>query len=560
MSILKLKIFGYRKSLYIKVLVSMFVALLTIIFIMQISNIYVLDIYQKRAISTYQNSLKLYSDYWNGKFDVINSSLITLASTTSDNNYNNICFTEDRLILETSKVVIMRRLDDLVRINNQFGAFIYVPSRNINLESYNNLGKYAERISLGTEIKKYIENTKISNSKNWDILKIGDKNYFIKVYHIQKGYVGAIIECETILKYLLQDKSVEGATALIDQNNTVVYELRKGIGFDISSSSVFSEELRLTDYKIGIIVSKKTLYTDRTFIVLIMVGIFIIGIIIVLFNMWIQMKIVLNPLNNLKKAMERFSSGDMEVRLEENLSSHEINTLYKTFNLMAGQITDLKIDVYESKLEKQEVQSSFLRVQIQPHFYTNILNLIYGLSEVASYKNIQKICIFTSNYFRYLLSDKNIFVTLDKEIDCVKNYVEIQKMRYPELLKFELETNLNSILQMVPPLILQTFVENSIKHNVTYVPILNVSVNIAGEDDKLVFNIKDNGLGFSDTLIERLNADENISEDGKHIGIVNVKQRLKLIYGSSAQVVISSKEKETIVKIKIPIISTESGK
>lgn len=560
MSILKLKIFGYRKSLYIKVLVSMFVALLTIIFIMQISNIYVLDIYQKRAISTYQNSLKLYSDYWNGKFDVINSSLITLASTTSDNNYNNICFTEDRLILETSKVVIMRRLDDLVRINNQFGAFIYVPSRNINLESYNNLGKYAERISLGTEIKKYIENTKISNSKNWDILKIGDKNYFIKVYHIQKGYVGAIIECETILKYLLQDKSVEGATALIDQNNTVVYELRKGIGFDISSSSVFSEELRLTDYKIGIIVSKKTLYTDRTFIVLIMVGIFIIGIIIVLFNMWIQMKIVLNPLNNLKKAMERFSSGDMKVRLEENLSSHEINTLYKTFNLMAGQITDLKIDVYESKLEKQEVQSSFLRVQIQPHFYTNILNLIYGLSEVASYKNIQKICIFTSNYFRYLLSDKNIFVTLDKEIDCVKNYVEIQKMRYPELLKFELETNLNSILQMVPPLILQTFVENSIKHNVTYVPILNVSVNIAGKDDKLVFNIKDNGLGFSDTLIERLNADENISEDGKHIGIVNVKQRLKLIYGSSAQVVISSKEKETIVKIKIPIISTESGK
>lgn len=538
----------------------MFIALLTIIFIMQISNLYVLDIYQKRAIDTYQNSLKLYSEYWDGKFDVINSSLITLASTTSDNYYNNICFTDDRLTLETSKIVLMRRLDDLVRINNQFGAFIYIPDRNINLESYNNLGGYAERFRLGNELKRYIKFTHIKYNKTWELLKFDDKCYFVKIYHIQKGYVGAIIECRTILKYLLQDRSVPGATALIDKKNTVVYELKTGVDFDNSSSSVFSEYLSLTNYKIGIIVSKRTLYNDRTFILLIMVGIFIIGMFIVLVNMRVQMKIVLNPLNKLKKAMERFSSGDMDVRLEENLSSNEINTLYKTFNFMAEQITNLKIDVYESEIEKQEVQRSFLRVQIQPHFYTNILNLIYGLSEVANYKSIQRICIFTSNYFRYLLSDKNTFVTLDKEIDCVKNYVEIQKMRYPKLFEFELETYFNNNQQLVPPLIIQTFVENSIKHNVTYVPTLKVSVNIDREDDKIVFNIKDNGLGFSDALIERLNADENISEDGKHIGIVNIKQRLKLIYGNNALVIILNKEKETIVTIKIPIISIEGGK
>ncbi len=531
----------------------MLVALLAIIFFMEISNLYVLDVYQKRAKSTYQNSLKLYSEYWDGKFSVINNSLITLASSTSDNNFNNICYSNDGLAFETSKVVLAKRLDEIARINNEFGAFVYVPDKNVYIESFNNLGSYMDHIDFDNEMKKYIKNNHISYNREWNLLKVKNKNYFIKVFHIQKGYVGAAIECKSILQYLIQDKSIVGAAALIDKNNNIAYQLNAGMNFDNTSSSVFLEGLELANYKIGINASEKSIYSDRTLLILIMLGLFIVGLIVVLLNIRVQLKIVLNPLNRLKKAMEKFSKGEMNVRLEENLSSNEINTLYRTFNFMAEQITNLKIDVYESEIEKQEIQRSFLRVQIQPHFYTNILNLVYGLAEVADFNSIQRICIFTSNYFRYLLSNKNTFVTLGREIDCVKNYVEIQKIRYPEFLNFHMKSAIDVNEKLVPPLILQTFVENSIKHNVTYVPVLNVSVDIMQENDRLVLVIADNGLGFSEELLDRLNADENISEDGKHIGIVNVKQRLKMIYENDAQVLITSSTEKTTVRILIPV-------
>lgn len=535
----------------------MLAALLAIIFFMEISNLFVLDVYQKRAQSTYQNSLKLYSEYWDGKFNVINNSLITLASSTSDNNFNNICYSNDGLAFETSKVVLAKRLDEIARINKQFGAFIYVPDRNIYIESFNNLGSYTDQIDFDNEMRKYIKNNHISYNREWNLLKVEKKIYFIKIFHIQKGYVGAAIECKSILQNLIQDKSIVGAAALVDQNNNVAYQLNAGMTFDNTSSSLFLEGLELADYKIGINASEKSIYSDQTLFVLILFGLFIVGLIVVLVNIRVQMKIVLNPLNRLKKAMERFSRGEMDVRLEENLSSNEINTLNKTFNFMAEQITNLKIDVYESKIEKQEIQRSFLRVQIQPHFYTNILNLVYGLAEIADFKSIQRICIFTSNYFRYLLSDKNTFVTLDREIECVKNYVEIQKIRYPQFLNFHMVSAVDVNEKLVPPLILQTFVENSIKHNVTYVPVLNVSVDIRQENDELVLTVTDNGLGFSEELLAKLNADENISEDGKHIGIVNVKQRLRMIYENDAQVLLASNTEKTTVRILIPASDAE---
>lgn len=559
MEFLFLKRFDFTKSLNVKVLASMLATLLAIILFMEISNFYVLEAYQKKAKSTYQNSLKLYSEYWDSKFSVMNNSLVTLASSKSDNDFNNICYLSEGLVFETSRVLLAKKLDEIARINDQFGTFIYIPDRNIYIRSSYHFGSYTDRTILEKEIREYITDNYIRNNKMWDLLRTENKVYLIKIYHIQTGYIGAVIDCKNILQYLIQDKSTVDVAALVDHNNNVVYQLNDDIVFDTSSSSVFYEELELANYKICINASEKSLYSDKTLFVLVLISFLIVGILIVLVNMRVQMKIVLNPLNQLKKAMEEFSRGNMDVRLEENLSSNEINTLYKTFNVMAEQITDLKIDIYESILEKQEIQRSYLRVQIQPHFYTNILNLIYGFAEVGDFSSIQQICIFTSNYFRYLLSNKNTFVTLDREIECVKNYVEIQKMRYPDRIKFniELATDTNEVL--VPPLILQTFVENSIKHNVTYVPVLNVFVDIKQENDILVLSITDNGLGFPKDLLEKLNADDNISEDGKHIGIVNVKQRLRLIYGNNAQVFIESNNENTTVRILIPVNDAKGG-
>ena len=82
----------------------------------------------------------------------------------------------------------------------------------------------------------------------------------------------------------------------------------------------------------------------------------------------------------------------MDVRLPERENVSQIGQLYQTFNHMADQIQILRIDVYEKELERQRARSRFLQVQIQPHFYTNILNLIHGMAQIQDFEEIQKLC------------------------------------------------------------------------------------------------------------------------------------------------------------------------
>ena len=108
--------------------------------------------------------------------------------------------------------------------------------------------------------------------------------------------------------------------------------------------------------------------------------------------------------------------------------------------------------------------------------------------------------------------------------------------------------------QMIMPLILQTFVGNSIKHNVNLVDILKVKVDIRKQEEKIHIVINDNGVGFPDAVLDRINRGENISEDGEHIGICNVKERLKLLYSDKGCVHISSRPGESVVTVILPVI------
>lgn len=200
------------------------------------------------------------------------------------------------------------------------------------------------------------------------------------------------------------------------------------------------------------------------------------------------------------------------------------------------------------------MKSNYLRIQIQPHFYTNILNLIYGMAQLRDYQSIQKLSMTTGKYFRYLLGEKGSLVKLKEEIDCVCNYFEIQKIRYGDNLEFYMNVEEDMREQMIMPLILQTFVGNSIKHNVNLVDILKVKVDIRKQEEKIHIVINDNGVGFPDAVLDRINRGENISEDGEHIGICNVKERLKLLYSDKGCVHISSRPGESVVTVILPVI------
>lgn len=111
---------------------------------------------------------------------------------------------------------------------------------------------------------------------------------------------------------------------------------------------------------------------------------------------------------------------------------------------------------------------------------------------------------------------------------------------------------------MVLPLILQTFAGNSVKHNITLVPVLRVVVEICSVEGNIYILIRDNGIGFDQEVLHRINRNEPVDKSGTHIGITNVKERIRLFYGDRAKVEIESEPGRTEVKVVLPeVLSRE---
>lgn len=543
-----------QKSIYIKIMIAIVAALFFVVFLLAVSNVYLIERYLDRAREVYQGSLMYYCTFWEDKFKGINTSLLTMIGKNYGEDFRLLCESDDALYVEISKMTMQERLTETAYMyDEQVGLFIYVPERGIYVRSGNRIGSYTDSLKNDEMIKDYIENQEIHNNNTWNLL-VNDENYFlIQVYHMGNGYAGAVIECKTIFENLLGNGGNGAETAvLLDNDQNVVAQ--QGTETLENSVEIFSHELGYTDFKLGIMTLKANIGGMGMLMGVLSACIILLGVIAIGVIFHYQWKVVIAPLTMLKNAMIEFGKGNTKVRLDEYGWENEIKILYQTFNDMIDEIMGLKIEVYENEIEKQRIQNKYLRVQIQPHFYTNILNLIYSFAEVRDYENIKNLSALISRYFRYSLNSGD-YVTLQHELTCLNDYVNIQKIRYPDCIEWKMNCTIDDTKLMIPPLLLQTFVENSIKHNITLIPDLAVELTIWSREDAVCFSIKDNGTGFPEKLLEKIEKGESIEVDGKHIGIMNMKNRLELLYGDKAGITIKNLSQGSQVEIILRQIS-----
>jgi sensor histidine kinase YesM len=539
------------KSLTLMICLSTFVLL----GIEGLSYLY-LHSYKEATVSNYTASLQMYYSYWDNKMDVIDNSLLALANANNglDNNYDTVCNAADGLDFETGKTMLAARLTSIAWSHeNYIQTFVYVPQRKMLLKSSNQLLTYDRREAVMEDLLRFLNKGFPGNSTHWNYLRSGNDVFLVHAYAVNNGYIGAILKCDTLLEKGDSFVHLGEDLQLLDQAGAVVYPLAQPAEKTNDKQTEFFIPMENLDGQIRVRVKSQNLSGDGKMFTLLSLGTVLLGLVLLAWNLRFQVKYVLRPLNILRSGMETFSRGKLDVHLDENSPDSEIQTLYSTFNAMVEQIAHLKIDVYESRLAQEKIESNYMRVQIQPHFYTNILNLIYGLAQIGDYESIQKLAMTTGTYFRYLLGEKGTLVPLKEEIACVRNYVEIQQLRYQDELTFALSVESGLEDQPVLPLILQTFAENCIKHNITLVPVLHVEIRIAAQGGQIRFAVVDNGVGFAPQTLEKLDHDEALSENGHHIGITNVKERLKLFYGDAASVSILSRPGRTEVDVLLPM-------
>ena len=275
---------------------------------------------------------------------------------------------------------------------------------------------------------------------------------------------------------------------------------------------------------------------------------------IIMFSM---QKWIVHPINSLSRAMEKIEAGDMEVRVKEEKSGSEFEQINRNFNHMMDEVSKLKIDVYEEKLEKQQIKMRFLSQQIQPHFILNAMNILYSY-EKEEYPLIHKMILCLSKYFRYVVNANTDFVELSQEMNHIKNYFEIQQARYPDNFFAMVEYDEEVRDCLVPPLLVQNFAENAIKHSLKIGNSIDIIVIAQKTEDNCIrIRLSDTGEGISDELLQKVELFRKTrqQQEGLGVGIQNAIERLDILYNGLSQFKITKEKPHgTRVEIVVPMI------
>lgn len=267
-------------------------------------------------------------------------------------------------------------------------------------------------------------------------------------------------------------------------------------------------------------------------------------------------RMIIRPVARLSVVARLVSKGDFNVRAPEK-SRDEIGTFAKTFNIMIRRLNRLINVIYNDDIKKKDLELQVLQSQINPHFLYNALESIHMMAEINSDHETSKMAISLGKFLRYGISRRTNMVEVREEIAHLEEYMSLQKTRFDNELELVVEIDEKIAGYIIVKLILQPLVENSINHGFDDNKDKFI-IKIKGyvREDRLVFEVTDNGKGMEAEQVHRLNSYINDMEASfTSIGLKNVNMRLRLYYGSNYGLRIdSTKGYGTTVIVTIPYL------
>ena len=491
----------------------------------------------------------------------IGNSAVTIAGRTIDQKllsiddyvfelmYNNSAVSElnrgtlDELSSYTAKAVIQEDLERIARLHSIDGIMLYSPQ-----------GQTAERIVHSVSSVLFQSNLKVVDSligsidegrpislpkSEWFLLYIDEQVYLARMFLLNQAYLCIWFREELMTDVLLQSSpsSQIGGEYYLEDG---VAAAQKSDG----NSRVLRYPSAAGDFTVSLTAFRADFDMNYIFAML-GLGVFLVSSIALI--LFLSRRIMYRPLQSFSQTMQRIGDGNLAVRMNETSHVYDFNEIYAVFNQLIDNIQTLKLDVYEKELSKQRVEQQFLHIQLRNHFFLNCLNILYALAQTKDCELIQQMVLYLVGYFRHISQDGMKPVSLLSEIEHVKYYISIQQIRFPGRIQFNytMDAELESFL--VPPLIILTFIENSIVHaQGPKRSIMCIDMELIAKKKSdgtyLCIHISDNGRGFTSEQLKMLNAPvADVQIGTEHgIGIHNIRNRLNLLYGNKALLIISN--------------------
>ncbi|EFU39640.1 integral membrane sensor signal transduction histidine kinase [Paenibacillus vortex V453] len=275
-----------------------------------------------------------------------------------------------------------------------------------------------------------------------------------------------------------------------------------------------------------------------------------IGIAVLL--LYFTTKFMTKRIEVLLQQIRKVERGDFRLSIKP-MGHDEIGQVSFAFNKMASTIQTLIHDGYVKEIARKESELNTLQAQINPHFLYNTLSSISSLALKEGAMQVYQMVNYLAKYYRVSLNKGKRIILLEQEINLVKNYVAIQKIRFRDKLHMHYDLDEQLFGTTTIKLILQPFIENCINHAIWDESGINIIVKVRREGDGIVLQVIDDGIGMTpEQLDQALNKSGNLSG----YGVKNVDDRIKLTYGEEYGVSIFSRLGiGTAVTIRIPVIS-----
>ena len=287
----------------------------------------------------------------------------------------------------------------------------------------------------------------------------------------------------------------------------------------------------------------------------VMALILILCIVITIFLARFVSEWISRPIKELERLMLAVERGDFSEPPTVK-GNQEVLALSQSFSLMILRIRELMDDIVKSQELKRKFELDALQAKINPHFLYNTLDSVVWMAEQNDTEGVIRMISALAKLFRVSISKGHDIITINEELEHVRNYLIIQQIRYKGKFEFSIQVDEGIGDSPTIKLIVQPIVENSIYHGIKYLQEMgHIDIKVyRRKPGALVLEIRDNGVGMDEEKLTKILSFSGAhSPKGNGIGVRNVHQRVQLYYGSDFGLEISSELDEgTLVRIVIP--------
>ena len=559
----------FWKSLRFNVILVVLMIILPLLALLYFETTYSMDLVREQVMKSYDDLLPLYVQKMDDSLDEIESYLMSVVNYNEDFLYlNRYTDFESIEYLRNRQRAQNQMNNDINYYKTLSSLFMYSRSTGTLLLSVSSIPQYQSQFEGLYAYASRDEIESLGRSTPWQLIEIGGERQLVKCFVNEAGVLyGATVSIRALSSiemisfidqnlgmFILDMKGTPVVTHNIDAAliSSGLAVDRSGFGILKEASNgqkvlVLSRKSNKTELTYAIAIDERLILLHLPFfqtMIYVMPGILIICMTLLVL---ILRRILFRPMNHLVQGMKSIGEGELQTRLDDS-GTNEFRFLNQSFNTMAGQIRQLKIGVYEQTINAQKAELKHLQMQINPHFYANSLNILYNLAALKEYKAIQRLSLYLSNHFRFLIQSGEPLIHLSEELAFTENYLAIQKIRFEDRLAYRFDVPDDMQVLQIPPLSIQTLVENSIIHGFREgaVPLtVEVQVRRAPGNgcDRIEIIVQDDGRGYPTEFLEKFQSDAGSSgESDRHVGLWNLRSRLVLQYDGNASLELRNRE------------------